>query len=31
MTIYLELSLTDVSDVFNFKFCLIFYLTPVKE
>lgn len=31
MTVYSELALTDVFDVFNFKFCLIFHLTPVEK
>lgn len=31
MTAYPELALTDVFDVFNFKFCLIFHLTPVER
>lgn len=31
MAIYSELALTDVFDVFHFKFCLIFHLTHVER
>lgn len=31
MTICSETALTDVFDVFNFKFCLTFHLDPVER